>query len=459
MQFAVLLSLLCCPVHGSLQLNSQNQVFNVQIGGLFPLMAFDPTDEIHFELDSTSSSSYSAGKFVYDTVYIGAESYSVLVEPVNYEQERTNRLTLGWYASYHAVITIMGSELFPFRHDKMLLGTGIKVGKGVGTGKIELPNKTVLTVEIQFLAQDGNQTVFLPMSIVPALDRTIEDVYAFPELELRIHTREAGNFYTLQLWNESFVGLGLAISSHGLATTFERESGRRVFGAYDESIVYSPENQLLIVFLSLVALVWYLFLINIDEAAYLANAERYDVRSILLSYAGTVLAVGTILRQILVYDLFTRMQYVTMTPLFEYTLLVASAFALVAFLHIYTTWDIHVVFELRRASIETVLALAIASIFVGRTEVCEETALCFVIACMWTPFQLMSIVRCSGWGRLILLLLFFIFYPLVAILLVEPLVATVPELATVTWPSSQLIMFLPPLLLLGLWTVVPSWSK
>lgn len=440
---------------GSLQLNENKQITNLEIGSAFPLMDFSLSKEIRFELVRESDSSYESGRLVFDTAYIGAETYTTQV----FANASTNSLTLGWYANFNPAITVFGSEVFPFIHEKMLLGTGIHVSDNyTGTADLVLPNQTNVSVAVAFLFQEGNESLFLPQFLAPYVDRTVATFYSIPALSLKISTMEAGFSYTIQTWNESYVGIGMAMHQHAMAITYNREQGEVIlWTAYDEIVQYSPEIQLFIGFLSLFALAWYLFLLNVDELAFRNNNDHYDLKSILVSYAGTALSVGVLLRQIVVYDLLIRIMYVTDTSVFELSLLVASTIAVVAFIHIYTTWNIHMPFEVRRATYDTLLAVSIASIFVGRTEVCEETVLCFVVAVMWMPFQLMSIVRCPGWGRLILLLQFMLIYPLVAILLVEPLVATVPELVDYTWPSSQMIMFLPPLLLLGLWTVVPNW--
>lgn len=451
MQFSSFFLLTCivCKLEASLQLNAHSNIYNLEIGGKFQLMSFSMSEEIIFDLTHRTESSYNAGPFVFDTAYVGAETYSVQINP----SASTNSTTLGWYASNNNIVTVMGQEVFPFRHDKMLLGSGVVVSSAyTGHATLVLPNKTSLNVDVKFLF--NVDTVFIPFSIVPSLDRTVANDYSIANLDLTISTTESHNAFTLQGWNESYVGIGMAMHIHNLAVTYEREHRRTIWGAYNENINYSPEIQTYIIFLSLYALVWYLFLLTVDEGSYHNNSDHYELRSIFASYSGTILAVGTVLREMLVYDLFTRMQYVTDTRIFELALLVASTMGIIAMIHIYTTWNIHMPIELRRASFDTLLALAIASIFVGRTEVREETVLCFVIACMWTPFQLMSIVRCPGWSRLILILQFMLIYPLIAIVLVEPLIATVPELETVTWPTSQLIMFLPPLLLLGLWTVM-----
>ena len=440
-----------CNTYASLQLNSQNQIVNLEIGGKFQPMVFNMSEDIFFDITHRTESSYDAGPFVFDTVYVGAETYSVQIN----SDADINSTSLGWYASNNPFITIMGQEIFPFRHKKMLLGSGIEVSSLYdGQATLVLPNETSIKIHVMFLF--NSESIFIPYTLIPALDRTVSNLYSIPYLDLTVSTTESHNAFTLQGWNESYVGIGMAIHNHGLAITYERGFRRTVWGAYDENINYSPEIQLFIVFLSLYALIWYLFLLTIDANSYRNNNEHYELRSILMSYSGTILAVGTVLRELIVYDLYTRMQYVTGTRIYELGLLVISAMGVIAMIHIYTTYNIQMPIELRRASFDTLLALAIASIFVGRTEVREETVLCFVIASMWTPFQLMSVVRCPGWGRLILLLQFMLIYPLMTIVLVEPLIATVPELETVTWPASQLIMFLPPLLLLGLWTVLPQ---
>lgn len=462
----------------SIQFNDHMQIINVNIGGNFPLFEFSLSTEIRFQVANTSTSAFSAGEFTFDTVYIGSEVYTARIDEGGNAADAENAdnaanaananiITLGWYSSQNPVVTLMGPELFPYRHDKMLLGTGVTVeigaaGKARGTTTLILPNSTVATVPVIFESAFGSDThtIHLPQSITPTLDRTQNLIYTFPDISLQVSTLDALETYTLQTWNKSYVSIGMLLPKNGmqkLALTYDREQVLlTVWGAYDETILYTPENQIFIVFLSLFALAWYLYFLNADELTFAKNSERYDLKSIFVSYAGTVLACGVVLRQIFVYALFTRMQYVTLTSIFEYSITIACAMAIIAFVHIYTTWDIHTAFELRRATFDTLLVLSVGSIFVGRTEVCEETVLCFVIAAMWTPFQLMSIGRCPGYSRLILLIQFLLIYPLVAILLVEPLIATVPELAAYTWPSSQLVMFFPPLLLLGLWTVMPD---
>jgi hypothetical protein len=296
---------------------------------------------------------------------------------------------------------------------------------------------------------------YFPRSYFSEIDRTLNVMFAFPALELNLGSLEGDLDFTIQGWDRDRFGLGLAHPNHILALTVD--TGQlRAWGGWNEQIQYTTETQLYIFGLAAIALCWYLYLSGIDT---LMPVHIYDTKSVLLSYVGSFLALLVIVRNLTAYNLFTRMQYVTPTPIHDYTLFVGPLLALILLVHLYTTWKWSLNLEIRRATFDTILASAVASIFVGRTEICEETVVCLIIAGMWMPFQLMSVVRCPGPGRWLILFQFAALYPLVAIILVEPIISTVPELVDVAWPTSQLIMFLPPLLLLGLWTTFPTWQK
>ena len=445
----------------SILLDRSGYTTNVQIGSSFQSLQFNFSEEILLNVANYTISSYRAGSLIYDTVFIGADTYTSAIEA---NQKRNPTLTLGWYANKNIESTVTSNEIYPFIKQKMLLGSGVPINrlKGFFTS-IELPDGALLkNVPFILLTSPSNTTLFFPKSKIHLLDRTINAQYTFPDLGISVDTLATTNDgqYVLQLWDFPDVGIGLHLTNNQLAVTYHRRIGAILWGAYNEAIEYNFEIQICLIGLAIISLFWYLFFAGLDSTAFDTHQlQNYDMRSILMSYAGCVLATGTILRSGLVYDLLERVQYVTDTDMHLYTLMLGPCFLLVVFIHIYTTWNCQTEFELRRGTFDTILALSIACIFVGRTEIREESAVCLIVAIMWTPFQLMNILNCPGFSRLILLAHFMVFYPFVAIVLVEPIVATVPELKSVSWPASQLVIFLPPLLLLGLWTTVPSWQR
>ena len=449
------------PSSPSILLDRSGYTTNVQIGSSYQSLQFNLSEEIFLNVANYTISAYRAGSLIYDMVYIGADTYTSAIEA---NPLKTPTLTLGWYANKNIELTVMSTEIYPFIKKKMLLGTGVSLNrlKGIFTS-IERPDGSkILNAPFILLTSTSNTTLYFPKSRVPLLDRTIAAVYTFPDLGISVNTlaTTTNGQYVLQVWDFPDIGIGLHLTDNQLAVTYHRRIGAVLWGAYNEAIDYNFEIQICLLSLAFISLFWYLFFAGLDSSAFDTHQlQNYDMRSILMSYAGCILATGTILRSGLVYDLLERIQYVTDTDMYLYTLMLGPCFLLVVFIHIYTTWNCKTEFELRRGTFDTILAMAIACIFVGRTEIREESAVCLVVAIMWTPFQLMNILNCPGWSRLILLVHFMIFYPFVAIVLVEPIVATVPELKNVSWPTSQLVIFLPPLLLLGLWTTVPSWQR
>lgn len=363
-------------------------------------------------------------------------------------KEEPSLASLGWFALQSSTgITALGCSkqtILPTTKTKFLLGSGFAVNKDLCVENITvvLPNKTI--VFRPACIKENSEHVRLPLDL-GSLDRTTQNCYEFPLLDKNVICSQHANDddYLLTRHDESYIELGFD-SNHVKVALSLHDGNATLWAAWNDQRGYTNPELYLLGVLAVYLLAWtLLFSSKTTEPAFNDGTLVYFI------YSGLIFSWIVLVYQLLARDLLFRAKFVV-EPSIDNLIDIHGGFVLVALLLntvlcVYYTHANNTAFQ--RSSFETLLALAAASVFLGRPTFCEESIAVFLIATTWSTFQLLYLKVATK--PLFHLGLFVVIYPYLVFVMTEPMVRLVPDLHRNSFVWAQLLLFIPIFLFFG----------
>ena len=417
------------------------------------------TVSVDFSLDATISLNQTSEDFsttflalsdttAYDFFYPWENNQGRFMDyAINKSQ--SSSASLGWLALQSSTgITVLGCAkhtILPTADSKFLLGAGFALNDRLCVQNIEvvLPNKTILVNQTACI-KENSDLVRLPAHF-GTLDRTTQRCYEFTSFNKNtICTLDSDHGTGLLVPHaENYIELGFDSKTIRLALTMQNGNAN-LRPAWDDQRPYSTPELYLIGALVFFILAWTLLVSSkTSEPAFDDGSLIYFI------YSGVLFAWIMLAYQLVERDLLFRAKFVA-DPTVDHLLDIYGGFALVALLLntllcFYFTHNNDT--AVQRSTFETLLAMASASVFIGRPTFCEESVAVFLIASTWSAFQIIYLKVATK--PLIHLALFVVLYPYTMFVMTEPIVRLVPDIQRNSFVWTQLLLFIPLFLFFG----------
>lgn len=321
--------------------------------------------------------------------------------------------------------------------------------------EMHLPNMTKIE-NARICFRSASLKVALPMSFGP-LDNTQLSCYGFPALaDRKICTDNLDDMLTLH--DHDYVEIGLNSQELFVGLTLQQEE-IMAGPAWNEIPVYTNFDFLIMFFVAMYLLVWSLYFCHTNFILYRKDLKSTTTEKIpfchvplsskLFFQSGVILLVGTIADETINNNFIFRLKYVIDDSLRSYVdiylMFLCLAVLFAALVCIYNSLQLAAPENiiLQRSLFETLLTVAVATIFVGRTVLCEQTIVCVLAASFWIPFQFVYLFSCKKKTAFLQIGIFLILYPFVIFSMLEPVVRDIFDLKRNSWVNSQLAILIP----------------
>jgi hypothetical protein len=407
-----------------LQINGTGFTTNTIVGqGPGKFIAFQLLLNTSIILKTPLTSEYSGtakfyGNSTFDWITIADSKISG-----EYEIESASSMSVGWYFSHYDESMFIGRTLYPYMQKNLVRGIGCDCDFNyqfeISINKLKWKSQLVI----------GDNYIHVPKTF-GWLDRTKNICIEFTELDLSLCTLDQkDNKYRLQSYNGTKFLIGTEALNIGLVNN--RFSGTRVYGAYPSIIIYTDETLLFFGILVLLFLLWTLVF--------------QDFYSIIFGYLSTFIV--TCIQVRLIFGpakIVDRILRTTTININWYMYIVGITLFLTAGANVFLLKNN--CREAHKITENTLLTFTFIALLIGTTNVCEESILCVLLALAWVPITVRAAVLTKNYYIIILLA---VFYPLIAITVVQPFMADIPEISSYAWEAANIFLLLPSLFLLA----------
>lgn len=348
-------------------------------------------------------------------------------------------ISIGWLAlRTPSGVLFSNKQVQPLQDFNGLLGNGIPIENSVEE-TLRCVNLSVIMQSIQKVFKAclllGSDILFLPQEFAP-LDYTKNTCIVFQDLNNRTictdQKIQGTSTFVIQLYNESYISIGTSIQDFNIGIS-QIENKQKLWLVWNELKTYTSVEIILLVGLLLILLLWSLIFCEENssdaEYYYFSNGKQF------LAITADVLVVLTIVYECLSRNLHFRIEYVitrffpdTLLDIYE-TFIVATAI-LCVLINIILSLKTDIskpALLLHRNTLETLIVLALSSIFIGQTIIIEESVICLIIGVGWCFFQFFLMAKSDSLTLKAELGLFIVLYPFISLLLIEPFVRNFPD--------------------------------
>lgn len=371
-----------------------------------------------------------------------------------------NELSLGWFQinSRHGITVIYNTiydNILSRRFVKKTFSVTVMENNFCSddTFSVHLPN-TSLAENIRLCFQPGSTKVLLPSTFGP-LDKTQTSCYIFPALANRKICTDTFD-QTLALHNENFIFIGLESLELFVGLTLQQDK-ISAGPAWNELPAYANFDYFLMFGVGLYLLFWSLYFCHTNFILYTKDKKTTDKNPIcnvplslkIFFQSGVILLISVIVYETVSNNFIFRFKYVIDDSLRSfvdiYLMFVCLALVFASLVCIYNSLQLTAPanITLQRSLFESLLTVAVATLFVGRTVLCEQSIICVLAACFWIPFQLLYLFSCKRNTAFLQIGIFLILYPFVIFSMLEPVVREIVDLNRNSWLNSQLAILIP----------------